>query len=50
MTVIKILPNPPDPIGGVKGKIFKFCKKSVVNIFSEISHADRGTKNMKHQT
>ena len=24
MTVIKKIPNPPDPLGGVKGRIFKF--------------------------
>ena len=33
---------------GVKCQIFKFRNNSVVNSFNEISHADRGTINMKH--
>ena len=50
MTVIKILPQPPDPLGGLKGQIFKLAielsKTSI--FFTEISHADRDTVNMKH--
>ena len=55
MTVTVIInlpppPPPPDPIGGVKGQIFKFPNNSVScqYFFMEISHADRGTINMKH--
>ena len=48
ITGIKILPHPPDPLGGVKGKIFKFRNNSVVNIYTEISHAERYTTNMKY--
>ena len=47
MTVIKILPNPSDPLGGIKGQIFQFPTQSVVKIFSEIAHAVRGTINLK---
>ena len=49
MTVIKSLPYPPDPLGGVEGQIFKFCNNSAsCNIFTEILHADTGTIDMKH--
>ena len=38
--------NPPDPLGGIKGRIFNFAiTQKVVNIFTEISHSYRGTKN-----
>ena len=39
-----------DPIGGVRGQVFKFCNNSVscTQFFTEISHADRGTIHMKH--
>ena len=47
--VIKVLSHPADPLGGVKGQIFKFCNNSRLSIFfTEISHADIGTINMKH--
>ena len=39
---------PPDLLGGVKSQIIKFCNNSFINIFIEISHADRGTIDMKH--
>ena len=46
MTVIKILPHPQV---GSKVKYLNFAiTKSVMNFFNEISHADRGTINMKH--
>ena len=49
MTVSQVLPHPPDPLGGVKGQIFKFRNNSKLSIFfTEISHADRGAINMKH--
>ena len=39
----------PDPEGGVKGHVFKFCNNSVsCQYFKELSHADRGTINTKH--
>ena len=46
----KILPHLPDPLGGVKGQIFKFCNYSVSCQYfvTEILHADRGTISMKH--
>ena len=45
------LPHPPDPLGVVKGQIFKFRNNSVrCQYFTEISHADRGTINLKHIT
>ena len=31
----------PWPLDGFKGQIFKFHNNSVVNYFTEISHADR---------
>ena len=50
MTVIEILPQPSDPLGGVKGPIFKFCNYSVScqYCFTEISDADRGTIDVKY--
>ena len=50
MTVFKILPHHPRPLGEVKGEIFKFSNNSVSCqfFFTEISHADRGRINMKH--
>ena len=39
----------PDPLGGVNGQIFKFRNKLLILITS-ITHADRGTINMKRQT
>ena len=45
----KKLPHPPDPLGGVKGRIYKFRYNSVsCQYFTEISHSYRGTKNTKH--
>ena len=35
-----------DPLDGVKGQIFNYA--TYVYIFTEMSHADRGTINMKH--
>ena len=41
----KKIPNPPDPLGGVKGRIFKFRYNSEsCHYFTEISHSYRGTK------
>ena len=49
MMVFKNFTPPPDPLGGVKGQIFNLViTQSVVNIYTDISHADRGTINMKH--
>ena len=48
MIAINFFTPPPDPLSGVKGQIFKFHNNSVVNIFTEISHADRGTTDKKH--
>ena len=50
MAVIKSLHHLPDPLGGVKGQIFKFRNNSVVNISTEISHADSDTKYMEDIT
>ena len=49
MTVIKILPHSSDPLGGVKGQIFEFRNNSVScqYLFTEISHADKGTLDIK---
>ena len=38
----------PEPLSRVKSQIFKFRSNSVVNIFTEIPHADRGNINMKY--
>ena len=52
MIVVKILPHPLDPLdplGVVKGQIFKFRNNSSCKyFFTEILHADRGTIDMKH--
>ena len=43
-------PTTPDPLDWIKGQIFEFCNKwkSFINIFTENSHADRSTIDMKH--
>ena len=43
-------PTTPDPLGGIKGQMFKFCNKlkTFINIFTENSHAGRSTIDMKH--
>ena len=45
MAVIKFY---PDPLDWAKDQIFKFHNISVVNIFTEISDADKGPIDMKH--
>ena len=46
-SVQKNLPHSLDPLGGVK--YFSFAiTKSVVIVFNETLHADRGTIDMKH--
>ena len=51
MKVIKYLPHPLTPQVGSKLKHLIFViTQQVVNIFTEISHADRGTTDMKYIT
>ena len=45
----KKMTPPPDPLGGVKGRIFKFRYNSEsCQMFTKISHSYRGTKIQKH--
>ena len=49
MTVIKMLSHPLTPYVGSKVKYLNFAlTQSVIYIFIIISHADRGTIDMKH--
>ena len=48
MAVSKFYPTPFGPTSGVKGQIFKFRNKAIVDIFAEILHAGRAAIDMKH--
>ena len=52
MAVIKILPHPPEPLGGIKDQILKFRNNSVScqNILLNFACRQRYTKYETYQT